>query len=293
MRVTNSMIFGSPQTEISRITEKIYQYQKNIASAKRINKPSDDPTGMRMVLNHRTSKSQITQYQRNIDQADSWLLLGDGALSEIESALERAVEVAMTQASDTYSASERTSAALEVESIFDQIMQSANTKIGDRSIFAGTRTDSTPFTRDQDFNITYNGDDNSIDLNVSQQVTVAINISGQEVFIDSNLFGTLKDLRDSLLSNDRDGISQQLSSLDSVLASVRESQSKVGAITNRVDSMSVQLDNLDLRVTELMSNLEDTDMFEAITELTNQQTVYEATLRSIALVSDLSLAKLL
>ncbi|MBW2306795.1 MAG: flagellar hook-associated protein FlgL [Deltaproteobacteria bacterium] len=293
MRVTTRMLFDTHRLEISKSAERLLEYQKRVASGKRINKPSDDPMGLKMVLGYRTDKSRIAQYQRNVDQANSWLVLADNALAGIESALERAVEVAMVQASDTSSASNRMSAAMEVENIFDQIMQLANTRLGNRSIFAGTRTDITPFTKDAAYNITYQGDNKTIDLYISQNISVTVNLTGKEVFIDSNIFGILKDLRDSLLSNDRDGIAQQLPLLDNALASVGGNQSKIGAKNNRIDTMKVQLQNVDLRITELMSNLEDADMFQAITELTNQQIIYEATLRTISLVSDLNLAKFL
>ena len=65
MRVTNLTQQRSALNNIFRITEDLFNAQKEITSGKQIHKPSDDPAGMRDTLALRTSIKQIKQFQVN------------------------------------------------------------------------------------------------------------------------------------------------------------------------------------------------------------------------------------
>ena len=62
MRVTNLTQQRSALNNIFRITEDLFNAQKEITSGKQIHKPSDDPAGMRDTLALRTSIKQIKQF---------------------------------------------------------------------------------------------------------------------------------------------------------------------------------------------------------------------------------------
>ena len=59
MRVTNNMMTDSLVRYLTAQNEALYERQKLIASQKRINRPSDDPIGMRKVLDYRQTLSSI------------------------------------------------------------------------------------------------------------------------------------------------------------------------------------------------------------------------------------------
>ena len=62
MRVTNSMMSSTITRYLMRQSENLYKLQEVISSQKRINRPSDDPVGMRKVLDYRSQMSTIDQY---------------------------------------------------------------------------------------------------------------------------------------------------------------------------------------------------------------------------------------
>ena len=66
MRVTSQTQQRSALNNIFRITENMFNAQKQITSGKKIHKPSDDPSGMRDTLALRTNIKEVTQYNRNI-----------------------------------------------------------------------------------------------------------------------------------------------------------------------------------------------------------------------------------
>ena len=80
-----------------------------------------------------------------------------------------------------------------------------------------------------------------------------------------------------------------LTQLDSVLGQVISSRSQVGAVMNRLDSVTDRLSSLKLSSQTQRSNAEDLDMTQAISDFSNQQTGYDAALKAYSMVQRLSL----
>jgi flagellar hook-associated protein 3 FlgL len=80
-----------------------------------------------------------------------------------------------------------------------------------------------------------------------------------------------------------------LRDIDSVLGQLQSSRAMVGDALNRIDGVSSRLDTAKLQASVERSNAEDLDMIHAISEFQNQQTGYEAALKSYSMVQRLSL----
>ena len=83
--------------------------------------------------------------------------------------------------------------------------------------------------------------------------------------------------------------SNDLRDIDSVLGQLQSSRSLAGDALNRVDSVSSRLDSVKLQASVERSDAEDLDMVQAISNFQNQQTGYEAALKSYSMVQRLSL----
>ncbi|CAH0349204.1 flagellar hook-associated protein FlgL [Aquabacterium sp. CECT 9606] len=84
-------------------------------------------------------------------------------------------------------------------------------------------------------------------------------------------------------------VNQGLSNLDSILSNVSAARSAVGESLNRMDSIEGRITASKLAAETERSNAEDLDMVSAISKFQNQQTGYEAALKSYAMVQKLSL----
>ncbi|HKX40729.1 MAG TPA: flagellar hook-associated protein FlgL [Burkholderiaceae bacterium] len=80
-----------------------------------------------------------------------------------------------------------------------------------------------------------------------------------------------------------------LAALDSVMGQLQATRSQVGATLTRVDGVTDRLSALKLASQTERSNAEDVDMTQAISDFSNQQTGYDAALKSYAMVQKLSL----
>lgn len=145
MRVSDQMLFHSVIAHLQRQTESLIHLQEQVATEKRINRPSDDPVGQPLVLNYGKTIASTEQYLRNIGRGESSLTSSESALQTVQEQLQRAHELAVQMANDTNSPADRATAATEVREIFDQLLATANTSVEGRFLFAGNQTDTIPF----------------------------------------------------------------------------------------------------------------------------------------------------
>ena len=281
MRITNGMIYRNFINNLFRINEHLEEDYEKIASGKRIKRPSDDPLGMAKSIRYRSYLSSIRQYKRNIEMAISWQNLTESALNGVENALQRVQEIAISQASDTVNADTRKTAAKEIENIKKQILGIVNTKFGDRYIFAGYLTDNPPFSESDN---NYHGDEGLIKIRINSTTQLSFNIPGS-VFAPAdgiNIFQMIDNLKDAMENNEPENIRACLDEIKQALDQVINAQASLGAKMNLFEEIKVQLADMDLDFTGIISNTEDADLAKVTIDLGIYQTVYQATLTATA-----------
>ena len=148
MRVTEGMKFNNSLYNLYNLQSAGKTIMDQLSSQKKINRPSDDPTGIGKVLDIRNVQQMNEQYQMNIENADSWLKTSEARLSDLTNLLVNAQELAVAQATATATATTRKVAAANVTQLTEQMFSIANSQYMDRYIFGGTRTDQPPLSRD-------------------------------------------------------------------------------------------------------------------------------------------------
>lgn len=294
MRVTTKMIYNQAVGNINSQYEQLFSLNEKVTSGKRINRPSDDPVDVSKVLDYRTLLGSIEQYKKNVDRGTSWLRNTESSLSNVEDVLNSAKLLAEQMATGTYTPEQRTMMSGQAEQLFDQLVQIGNTRVADQYIFAGFKTDTKPFTADESYNIEYHGDGNQIRIGTQQNIQVTINTTGQRAFVgDTNVFDVVRDLRTALRETDNENakgtVGSILPKIDDALKQISEARASVGTSLNAMETAAATLEDFRLNTTELLSNTEDTDMVDAITQLQARQIVYEASLKSTSLITQLSL----
>lgn len=184
MRIADKMAFNQVNQSVSKNRSEMSDLQNQAATQKRINKPSDDPLASARVLGARTEERGNTQFIKNIAHARSFLEFSDQSLGELSDILVRAKELAISQSNDASGNSEsRMVTASEVEQIYNQAVQIGNRKLGERYIFGGYKTQTTPFNPAGE----YFGDDGDMKIQTHKDSFVAINIPGSKIFLGRGL----------------------------------------------------------------------------------------------------------
>ncbi|MCK9362283.1 MAG: flagellar hook-associated protein FlgL [Syntrophales bacterium] len=146
MRITENMKFNTTSASLSNVQGQYNSVLEKMASQKRINKISDDPLGMTMLLDYRQSKASLDQYQRNIDASSGWLNVTESKLAGANELLTKASEIAIGQGTATATAQTRRIAAENVRQLKEEMLSLANSQYGNRYIFSGSRMDVAPFS---------------------------------------------------------------------------------------------------------------------------------------------------
>ena len=137
----------------------------------------------------------------------------------------------------------------------------------------------------------YQGNDSSSSVQISAGQSAQTNIPGSEIFSNSsgNIMASLLSLEKALTNNDQSGISTQLTNISNAGTVVSNSLATVGGTVNRLNDTNTRLTSYSTDITASVSNIEDLDYAQGITDLQNQQTIYEATLKSASMITGLSL----
>lgn len=176
MRVTQQMLFSRYVNNLNSSLTTLMDLNVKAQTQKRINKPSDDPTGMTRILDHRDTLRSLDQYKENISTAKGWLASSDEALMQTSTLLTRAKELATQAATGTIDADNREQISYELRSIFEQMVGLANTDFEDKSIYGGQKVGQSAFqqimwltTNDEDF-----GSNAEFTVNGSSDKTVLV-----------------------------------------------------------------------------------------------------------------------
>ena len=167
MRVTQQMLFNRYVNNLNSSLTSLMDLNTKSQTQKKINKPSDDPTGMTRILDHRDTIRSLEQYKENIATAKGWLSSADEALMQASTLITRAKELATQAATGTLDSDNREQISYEMRSIFEQMVGLANTEFEGNSIFAGQKMNGNAF--EQIMWLTTNDDDfaDAVDFTIS------------------------------------------------------------------------------------------------------------------------------
>ncbi len=147
MRITHNMMYSSMTKNMNSILSDYMNYGVQMSTQKRVNNPSDDPTGTVHVLKYRASITMNERYIDNSKEAGAWLKSTDGALQQTQTILTRIRELAEQAATQTDSPENRLQISYEIKEQFKQLINIANTEYNGTHLFSGHKTTSPAYTQ--------------------------------------------------------------------------------------------------------------------------------------------------
>ena len=127
-------------------TGKLKKSLEKLSSGFRIVRAGDDAAGLAISEGMRSRINSLNQAMRNIDDGIGLTNVGDGALTEVHSMLQRLKTLALKSANGTYDQSNRETLNMEKDHILEEIDRiGSTTKFGEISLFsrADAKTDTT------------------------------------------------------------------------------------------------------------------------------------------------------
>ena len=127
-------------------TGKLKKSLEKLSSGFRIVRAGDDAAGLAISEGMRSRINSLNQAMKNIDDGIGLTNVGDGALTEVHSMLQRLKTLALKSANGTYDQSNRETLNMEKDQILEEIDRiGSTTKFGEISLFsrADAKTDTT------------------------------------------------------------------------------------------------------------------------------------------------------
>ncbi|WP_191566713.1 flagellar hook-associated protein FlgL [Metabacillus idriensis] len=277
MRVTQSMLASSSLRNLSKSYEKIGTYQDQLATGKKINRPSDDPVVAMKGMHYRTNLTEVEQYQRNISEAYQWMENSEAGIEQGTQVLQRVRELMVQAGNGSNSPDDLKAIGAEIKQLKEDLVGSANTQVAGKYIFNGTETKTPPVTLNADGTVAVTIDSSAFEIEVSKDVKLKANIDNNNVF-NKELFDVMDSIEKALTSGDMSGSDDMLSKLDDRIDIMNAERAELGARYNRLELIEDRVGKQEVVATRILSDNEDADLEKVIIDLTAQESLHRAAL---------------
>ena len=296
LRITSGILVQRVLNNIQNQSRRILDLQTQLSTGQRVNSPSDDPIDARRAINTRATIAKNDQYLSNITSAGPRLEETVTSIQTMADNLLRTRELTLQGANGTNDQTALDALAEEINQILEAAVNTANHQTGNLYIFGGTRTSTQPFATTRNLNgeitaVTYEGNTGHIEIAVSDGQVVTANEPGSQVFQGAqDIFQTLIDIRDNLRAGDQAGLQNaRLTELETERQQLSQAQARVGAVQNRLDRTTQEIEDFQLQLQEVLSDSIDADFADVIINLNAQSNAFQAALNAGARVIQPSL----
>ncbi|MEZ4483726.1 MAG: flagellar hook-associated protein FlgL [Syntrophotaleaceae bacterium] len=292
MKTTQATVYRSLQNQLFKMENSLFDLRMSAATGKRINKPSDDPSAIRPVLNARSQVQKSDRYLRTMGNASDRLDILDSHLNQIGNLMINAQETLIAAGNGSHGPADLANYSEAMGHIKDELFSLANSKVDGKYIFAGFAEDTQPF-QEADYLTTYYGDGGQMELEIAPGETITVNLTGNELFQGAgggtNMFQLLDDIQNELAAGDAAAATALLGDLQDATEQVSRQRSQMGNVAARVENAQEHMEDIKIDMQEVLSRYEDADILEVIASLSQQEMAFEAASNVTAKVSDLSI----
>lgn len=293
MQISTSLFYNNASSRLSKMGERASELQTQIATGKKIIKPSDDPAGAQQLAELDRRDADAAVYGNNMTLASSLLDQADGVLKQINAQLTRATELATQATTGTQTDASRKIIATELKSIVGSLVSLANSKNVRGQPLFGTAAGGAAVTDNKDGTFTFPTDAPVSEVPIADGQTVQATESAKTIFdlggddtltLLSRMAATLNAGGDvsAAMGTSLDSLSQAVNQVADVTASI-------GARNARVDLQQQLLTTANTDRADLRGKLEQVDVTDAIVQLQQMMTALSASQASFTKLSQLSL----
>ncbi|WP_338449526.1 flagellin [Niallia oryzisoli] len=259
MRINHNIQALNAYRNLSQTMNSTSKSLEKLSSGLRINKAADDAAGLAISEKMRSQIRGLDMAERNTLDAISLIQTAEGALNETHSILQRMRELAVQSANDTNEGADRTSIQSELDQLAKEITRiSDTTEFNKKKLLAA---DNTKFTF-------------QIGANSSQELTLTLmQMNAGKLGVGS---GTTEANTVGIDISDHVKASVAIDTIDTAIAKVSEQRSNLGAIQNRLEHTTNNLQTASENLTSAESRIRDLDMAEEMTNFTRNNILNQA-----------------
>ncbi|ATX78619.1 flagellar hook-associated protein 3 [Mariprofundus aestuarium] len=292
MRITSQSIYDSLLAGIRNQMQVQRDGADQVSSGRRFSSPSQDGVAYKTSLDIRHVQSGIDSSLSAIGVAKLRLGVSENALAQFIPIMQRAQVLAVQQANSGLTASERQTAAVEVAALENQLISLANTAFEGKSLFAGTATDVQPIQIDALGNAVYQGNTQDRTVAITPTESMVSNVRGDHTAF-TQVFSSIKSLKDSLSGNNVPGIQASIDLLSSASSAMVGLDAEVGGKLNSINLREETLLNMKTQMLIKLNQHEGVDLAAVATNLKQSESSLQAAYVQVSNFNKLSLVNFL
>lgn len=259
LRIQTNMASLSAQKVLGVQSRRSEHAAQALASGNRILKAGDDAAGLAISEYIRAQTRGMKMARSNAFNAVSAIQVSEGGLNEISNILIRLRELGIQAASDNVGEKERGFLDMEAQQLLQESDRIAKTTVfGDKRLLDGSGDEQTYQVG------AFSGEENRITFDLSADATAsALGIDGLSIA-------------------DKDDARDLLDKVDEAMGTVGEMRANFGAIQNRLESATNNLDTQYENLSAAKSRIADADVAYEASELSSAQVLQNAAVSVLA-----------
>ena len=247
-------------------TGKLKKSLEKLSSGFRIVRAGDDAAGLAISEGMRSRINSLNQAMKNIDDGIGLTNVGDGALTEVHSMLQRLKTLALKSANGTYDQSNRETLNMERDHILEEIDRiGSTTKFGEISLFSRADANKiTPLWQPPEL-------DDTIPLQIGGSTQ-----DGEVLDVERYYIGSKELQLDKTDFSDVKKGQESVGYIENAIEAVSKVRASFGAAYMHLDHTHNNLSVTSENMQAAESQIRDTNMAEEITKYTSSNIVLQS-----------------
>lgn len=258
-------------------TGKLKKSLEKLSSGFRIVRAGDDAAGLAISEGMRSRINSLNQAMKNIDDGIGLTNVGDGALTEVHSMLQRLKTLALKSANGTYDQSNRETLNMEKDHILEEIDRiGSTTKFGEISLFSRADANKiTPLWQPPEL-------DDTIPLQIGGSAQ-----DGEVLDVERYYIGSKELQLDKTDFSDVEKGQKSVGYIENAIEAVSKVRASFGAAYMHLDHTHNNLSVTSENMQAAESQIRDTNMAEEITKYTSSNIVLQSSNRMLTNANNL------
>ena len=256
---------------------KLKKSLEKLSSGFRIVRAGDDAAGLTISEGMRSRINSLNQAMKNIDDGIGLTNVGDGALTEVHSMLQRLKTLALKSANGTYDQSNRETLNMERDHILEEIDRiGSTTKFGEISLFSRADANAiTPGWQPPEL-------DDTIPLQIGGSAQ-----DGEVLDVERYYIGSKELQLDQTDFSDVKKGQESVGYIENAIEAVSKVRASFGAAYMHLDHTHNNLSVTSENMQAAESQIRDTNMAEEITKYTSSNIVLQSSNRMLTNANNL------
>lgn len=293
MRIGSRGYMDVIKANLAAPADRMTRLYGQLTSGTRLQTLSDDPLAATRAVRAHAALDELHARRFVVQQGQQLLGAADTALGQMACGLSQCADLMLQSSDPGLGTSERAALASQIRNISSALITAGNTEVQGQYIFAGSKNTNAPFEADKTANlpVLYHGNLQQPVYRISPVEQTPTGFTGQQVFnyaaatgeqpiadVPTDMFSLLEQVAMAVEHDDQSQVQQLLPQIQACHAHLVGLRGQAGVITQRCERAQSAADDAQARLQQLLSDDEGLDYAGAISDLSQQQTIYQAVL---------------